>query len=301
VTWKCIVGNLKKWKKGKLLKRFIYEGVSYELSADKLIPVEDAWEVRFEWNCPFMTFGEILETAGHIPLPPYINREDTEEDINGYQTVYARVKGSVAAPTAGLHFTDHVFEKLRKKGVKSAELTLHVGAGTFQPVKSANIADHDMHCEHFTVSAKTIETILSNTGRIIAVGTTSVRTLESLYWLGIKLSAKKYKHNNNLSIGQWEPYNHDPCCSASESLESILTFINENGLSHLDVTTKIMIIPGYEFKITNGIITNFHQPASTLLLLVSAWSGKKWKEIYNYALANDFRFLSYGDCSLLLR
>lgn len=301
VVWKCIVGNLKKWKKDKLIKPFPYQGINYELTAEKLYALEDAWEIRFEWNCPDITFMDVLELAGHIPLPPYISRDDREEDATRYQTIYASVKGSVAAPTAGLHFTDRVFEKLRKKGVKTTEITLHVGAGTFKPIKSTSIADHDMHSEHFTVTARAIETILENTGRIIAVGTTSVRTLESLYWIGIKLSGKDNGNPEDLSIGQWEPYKLDPWCSAETSLKAILDFMNKKGCSSLNVSTKIMIIPGYEFRMTNGIITNFHQPGSTLLLLVSAWTGRKWKEIYDYALNNDFRFLSYGDCSLLFR
>jgi S-adenosylmethionine:tRNA ribosyltransferase-isomerase len=301
VVWKCIIGNLKKWKKGKLIKPFLYRSVIYELTAEKLNSPEDVYEIRFAWDCPEITFMDVLDIAGHIPLPPYISRDDREEDARRYQTIYATVKGSVAAPTAGLHFTDSVFEKLRKKGLKSAEITLHVGAGTFQPIKSTKIADHEMHCEHFTVTAQAIETILENAGRIIAVGTTSVRTLESLYWLGIKLSGKVYDKPENLSIGQWEPYKLDRWCSAETSLKVILDFMNINNCSYLNVSTKIMIIPGYEFMVTNGIITNFHQPGSTLLLLVSAWTGRKWKEIYNYALENDFRFLSYGDCSLLLR
>jgi S-adenosylmethionine:tRNA ribosyltransferase-isomerase len=299
VLWKCIVGNLKKWKEGILSRPFTYKGVAYELTAEKLNPLEDAWEIRFTWNCPEIAFIDLLDLTGHIPLPPYISREDMEEDSCRYQTIYATIKGSVAAPTAGLHFSDLVFDKLRNKGVEFSEITLHVGAGTFQPIKSTKIADHDMHCEHFTVTKKTIETLLEKIGRIVAVGTTSVRTLESLYWIGIKLSDKENKNREDLSIGQWEPYKTDPSCSAETSLKEILDFLNRKGLSCLNVSTKILIIPGYKFRMTNGIITNFHQPGSTLLLLVSAWTGSKWKEIYNYALDNDFRFLSYGDCSLL--
>ncbi|HAM08881.1 MAG: hypothetical protein A2X05_04595 [Bacteroidetes bacterium GWE2_41_25] len=301
VIWKCIIGNLKKWKKGKLSKPFNYKGIVYKLTAEKLNSLEDAYEIRFKWNCQDVTFMDILDLTGHIPLPPYISRDDREEDTIRYQTIYAKIKGSVAAPTAGLHFTDRVFEKLRKKGVKISEITLHVGAGTFLPIKSGNIADHDMHCEHFTVTAKTIETLLENTGRIIAVGTTTVRTIESLYWLGIKLSGKGYENPEALSISQWEAYRLNPSCSPETSLNVILNFMNLHNCSCLNVSTKIMIVPGYEFRMTNGIITNFHQPGSTLLLLVSAWTGSRWKEIYNYAMKNNFRFLSYGDCSLLLR
>ena len=301
VIWKCIVGNLKKWKRGKLTKTFNYQGIAYELHAEKLKPLDDAWEIRFVWDCHELTFMDLLDRTGHIPLPPYINREDREEDSRRYQTIYAKIKGSVAAPTAGLHFTDRVFEKLRKKGIKSCEVTLHVGAGTFQPIKSSIITDHDMHCEHFIVTKKTIEILLGNIGRIIAVGTTSVRTLESLYRIGIKLSVEGCNNEDDLSIGQWDPYNPDPINSAETALKAILDFMNKKNLAYLNISTKIMIIPGYEFMMTNGIITNFHQPGSTLLLLVSAWTGSRWKEIYNYALDNDFRFLSYGDCSLLFR
>ena len=301
VTWKCIVGNLKKWKQGKLSVSFLYKGQSFELRAEKLKALEDAWEIDFEWDCTDLTFAEVLDITGHIPLPPYINRQEIPEDICRYQTIYAKVKGSVAAPTAGLHFTDRVFEKLRKKGIKSAEITLHVGAGTFQPVKAKTIAGHEMHCEHFTVTPQLIKTMLKNTGKIIAVGTTSVRTIESLYWIGIKLLSGGIDDTGDISTGQWEGYNYESGYTAEESLTAILGFMQRNNLSNLHASTKIMIIPGYEFRLTNGIITNFHQPGSTLLLLVSAWTGKRWKEIYNYAIDNDFRFLSYGDSSLLLR
>ena len=301
VIWKCIVGNLKKWKRGRLTKAFSYKGRVYELVAEKLKPLADAWEIRFVWNCADLTFMDLLDLTGHIPLPPYINREDKEEDARSYQTIYASIKGSVAAPTAGLHFSDIVFEKLRKKGIKTCEVTLHVGAGTFQPIKSTSITGHDMHCEHFIITKKTIEILLENIGHIIAVGTTSVRTLESLYWLGIKLSGEGYNNGEELSIGQWEPYLPDPCCSADTSLKATLHFMNKKDYSSLNVSTSIIIIPGYEFRMINGIITNFHQPGSTLLLLVSAWTGSKWKDIYDYALQHDFRFLSYGDCSLLFR
>jgi S-adenosylmethionine:tRNA ribosyltransferase-isomerase len=302
VIWKCIIGNLKKWKSGRLLKYFPYNGFTYEFSAEKINSQEDTWEIRFTWNNNDLTFSEVLELIGHIPLPPYITREDKEEDVDRYQTIYAHIKGSVAAPTAGLHFTESVFNKLHSKGVMTAEITLHVGAGTFQPIKTKRIAAHDMHSEHFTISEKTIEKLINNKGRIIAVGTTSVRTIESLYWIGLKLFDKNLSQITNVSLDQWEPYtisnsSHTP----EESLGMILKFLKFKKANYLTASTKIIIIPGYEFKITNGIITNFHQPKSTLLLLVSAWTGNKWKEIYDYALKKDFRFLSYGDCSLLFR
>jgi S-adenosylmethionine:tRNA ribosyltransferase-isomerase len=301
VVWKCIIGNLKRWKKDKLIKQFFFNGKSYDLTAEKFSQHGDAWEIVFKWNCPGITFAGVLENTGHIPLPPYINREDRDEDILRYQTIYAQIKGSVAAPTAGLHFTGQVLEKLKRKGVGISEVTLHVGAGTFQPIKTERITEHEMHREHFTITAKAIEQILENEGRIIAVGTTSVRTLESLYWIGIKLLSDSTDNTAELTADQWEPYTCDTTCPTETALKAILDYMGKRGTSYLNASTRIIIIPGYVFRITDGIITNFHQPCSTLLLLVSAWTGSRWKEIYNYALENDFRFLSYGDCSLLLR
>ncbi|HUX97707.1 MAG TPA: S-adenosylmethionine:tRNA ribosyltransferase-isomerase [Bacteroidales bacterium] len=300
VVWKCIVGNLKKWKTGKLIKQFFWEGSSYELSAEKLNQMNDAWEIQFSWDCPDMTFATILEATGHIPLPPYIDREDKEVDATRYQTIYAQIKGSVAAPTAGLHFTDRVFEKLQKKGIKTAEITLHVGAGTFQPIKSENISEHEMHCEHFIINRATIKQILENYGKIIAVGTTSVRTLESIYWIGKKLVREDFDLSD-LSVDQWEPYINDSFCSAESALIALIDFMDKKGITSMEASTSLLIVPGYEFNLINGIITNFHQPGSTLLLLVSAWTGNRWKDIYNYALETNFRFLSYGDSSLLFR
>lgn len=300
VEWKCIIGNLKKWKTGEIQTSFIYNGEKYKLTAEKIQPEGEVWRIRFKWNCPSINFGEVIEATGHIPLPPYINREDEAEDNKRYQTVYSKVKGSVAAPTAGLHFTDAVFNKLKKKGIKTTEITLHVGAGTFQPIKSDNIYDHEMHCEHFYVSIDTINLLINNLGKIIPVGTTSVRTLESLYWLGVRLINNPSVSSSDLAIGQWEAYNADTGITAVESISAIKTYLIKNNLTNLTASTSIMITPGYNFKIINGIITNFHQPKSTLLLLISAWTGNDWKSIYKYALDNDFRFLSYGDCSILL-
>lgn len=300
VEWKCIIGNLKKWKNGKIITSFNYNDQQYNLTAEKVRPEGEAWRVRFIWNCPLISFGDVIETVGHIPLPPYINREDEAEDIARYQTVYSRIKGSVAAPTAGLHFTNRVFEKLKEKGTKSVEITLHVGAGTFQPVKAQNISDHEMHCEHFFVTAETIISILENPGKIIPVGTTSVRTLESLYWLGVMLINNPTGLNRDLSLGQWDAYNMKSPAPVKESLEALLNLMKASGISCLHASTSIMIVPGYKFKMINGLITNFHQPHSTLLLLISALIGEKWKEVYGFALNNNFRFLSYGDCSLLL-
>jgi S-adenosylmethionine:tRNA ribosyltransferase-isomerase len=300
VEWKCIVGNLKKWKTGILKTIFKYHGSDYNLYAEKLNPEGEAWRIRFRWNCEEASFGEVIDAAGHIPLPPYIGRPDEADDIERYQTVYSRIKGSVAAPTAGLHFTRDVLGKIKTRGIKSVELTLHVGAGTFQPVKSNNVYEHEMHCEHFSVDSTTIELLLENIGKVIPVGTTSVRTLESLYWLGAKMIQNPFASPHHLSLGQWEPYELTAGISAHESLLALLNFLKERNLSCLEASTSIMIVPGYEFRLTNGMITNFHQPRSTLLLLISAWTGNRWKKIYSFALENSFRFLSYGDSSILL-
>jgi S-adenosylmethionine:tRNA ribosyltransferase-isomerase len=301
VIWKCIVGNLKKWKKDILLTPFIHKGVQYNLSAEKIGPEGEAWSIRFSWNNNEISFGEVIETVGHIPLPPYINRTDEQNDYERYQTVYSKINGSVAAPTAGLHFTGAVFEKLKARGIETTELTLHVGAGTFQPVKVNNIYEHEMHSERFSVDKKTLELILENIGRIIPVGTTSVRTLESVYWLGVKLQKEMVGSDGIFELAQWEAYEINSAITAEESLGYILNFLNENKLSKLEASTSIIIVPGYKFRLTSGMVTNFHQPRSTLLLLISAFTGKKWKELYIFALEQKFRFLSYGDSSLLLK
>jgi S-adenosylmethionine:tRNA ribosyltransferase-isomerase len=301
VIWKCIIGNLKKWKSGIIRTKFSYLGNIYELTAEKLQPAGDAWRIRFNWNCPDISFSEVIEATGHIPLPPYITREDKQLDIIRYQTVYSRNKGSVAAPTAGLHFTENVLAKLSGKGIKSCEVTLHIGAGTFKPIKAEHISDHEMHCEHFYVNAETIKLLHANPGKIIAVGTTSVRTLESLYWLGVKVLQNPLAYSSELSLGQWEPYEIETEVSVSESLSALLSLLNEQNQFQLNASTSIMILPGYKYRMIKGMITNFHQPASTLLLLIAAWTGDEWQKIYKFALGNEFRFLSYGDCSLLLR
>lgn len=299
VEWKCIVGNLKKWKSGPINTSFNHNGRSYLLEAEKIHPEGEAWRIKFRWNAD-INFGEVIEAVGHVPLPPYINREDGLKDASDYQTVYSRIKGSIAAPTAGLHFTDDVLQKLRNKGIETAEITLHVGAGTFKPMKTNDISEHEMHCEHFFISAETIESILKNENKIIAVGTTTVRTIESIYWLGIKVAKNLPELKNGLNLGQWEAYELQPFITVKESLNALLDYFKANNLLTLHITTRMMVVPGYKFRIVNGLVTNFHQPKSTLLLLVSAWAGEKWREIYNYALENNFRFLSYGDSSLLL-
>ncbi len=301
VEWKCIVGNLKKWKTGILITTFIYNSTEYYLRAERTGPEGEAWRIRFTWDCFELSFGEVIEAVGHVPLPPYIDREDEPGDINRYQTVYSRIKGSVAAPTAGLHFTDDVLDKLRSKGFKLTDVTLHVGAGTFQPIKSKQITDHEMHCEHFFVASETIELLLQHHTKVIAVGTTSVRTLESLYWLGVKALYNPEHIGRDISLGQWESYGMYQDIPVRDSMESLLNMMKGSNSSFLQASTSMMIVPGYNFRMINGMITNFHQPKSTLLLLVSAWIGKEWADIYRFALDNEFRFLSYGDCSLLLK
>ncbi len=301
VEWKCIVGNLKKWKDETIKTSFISDGMPYVLTARKIRKEGEAWQIQFDWGSAGISFGNVIEAAGDLPLPPYINRSTTAEDNKRYQTVYSRISGSVAAPTAGLHFTGKQFEGIKNKGIKTAEVTLHVGAGTFQPVKSRTISEHEMHCEHFSVARETVELLKEYDGRVIAIGTTTVRTLESLYRLGIRLK-KSYNGNlKEISLGQWEAYDQETDISVKESMEVILNYMDERKIPVFDASTKLIIIPGFEFRMIKGIVTNFHQPQSTLLLLVAAWTGKNWKEIYDYALDNDFRFLSYGDCSLLLK
>ncbi len=302
VEWKCIIGNLKKWKTGTIITSFAFRGRPVALHAEKIRPEgEEAWRIRLSWDCNELSFGEVIELAGHIPLPPYINRGDRLEDAVAYQTVYSSISGSVAAPTAGLHFTAGVLDKLAQKGVNKTEVTLHVGAGTFKPVKSGNITDHEMHCEHFFITRENIASLMNNYGRIIAVGTTSVRTIESLYWMGVKILKGENKTENCFTVGQWEPYDQTMDISPDQSLKALLSAMDERGIGYLHGSTSIIIVPGYDFKMTGGLITNFHQPGSTLLLLVSAWVGNGWKKIYSYAMENDFRFLSYGDSSLLYR
>lgn len=301
VEWKCITGNIKKWKTGILTASFKINEKETELSAQKIAPEGNAWRIRFSWNRKDFSFGEVIDAAGHIPLPPYLNRADEEEDKTRYQTVYSKDNGSVAAPTAGLHFTDDIIDRIRRKGIETTELTLHIGAGTFQPVKNDNIINHEMHREHFYITAEFIKKLITFQSRIIAVGTTSVRTLESLYWLGVKLLEGNQDSQLELSISQWEPYQANSSITLTESLEALLSLMRNRGTTILHAFTKIIIVPGYRFRVISGVITNFHQPKSTLLLLIAAWIGDSWKEIYNYALENNFRFLSYGDSSLLLR
>jgi S-adenosylmethionine:tRNA ribosyltransferase-isomerase len=301
VEWKCLVGNVKKWKSGIIRTTFTRDKKRYSLNAEKLDQDGDTWRIRFSWDSAELSFGEVIEATGHIPLPPYLNRPDDETDSERYQTIYSRIKGSVAAPTAGLHFTKEVLNKLHHKDIQTAQVTLHVGAGTFQPVKSDIIMEHQMHQEHFWVPATAIECIIKNFSSVIAVGTTSVRTIESLYWIGLKLIRNPNTDPEDIWLGQWEPYSMTDTLDPVLVLESILLWMQRNGLTYLHAPTRIFILPGYHFKIISGMITNFHQPKSTLLLLISAWVGSDWKSIYKYAIENNFRFLSYGDSSLLFR
>jgi S-adenosylmethionine:tRNA ribosyltransferase-isomerase len=301
VEWKCLIGNLKKWKSGTISTVISRGGQQFILTASYICEEGDAWRVRFEWDLPDISFAEVIELAGQLPLPPYMSREVEDEDLVRYQTVYSRINGSVAAPTAGLHFTAEMIRGLQKSGIKTSEITLHVGAGTFKPIKTLQILEHEMHCEHFTVSGSVLEQLKNSAGRIVPVGTTSVRTLESLYWLGVKVLRLGVITAQELRLDQWEPYKEESLVTASEAMDALLGYLRVNKMQSLNAATSLIIVPGYMFRMTSAIITNFHQPGSTLLLLVSAWTGKKWKHIYKYALDNSFRFLSYGDSSILLR
>ena len=296
--WSCIVGNLKKWKEGEVGIDFEYNGEEHRLRAEIVERGTREHIVRFRWSAE-ITFGQLLETLGRIPIPPYLNRDSEELDNTRYQTVYARFEGSVAAPTAGLHFTPELISAMRDKGFSFEEVTLHVGAGTFLPVKDDDAAQHAMHTEHFIIRRATLENILHNAGNIVAVGTTSVRTLESLTALAWRIR-ECGTPNEERVVGQWELYDIPAAFGCKEVAETLIGYMRDNGLEQIKAATQIMITPlGYHFRIVNYIITNFHQPKSTLLLLVSAYVGDNWKRIYDYALANDFRFLSYGDSSLL--
>ena len=330
VQWKCLVGGAKKWKEGSVQLSVAApsgsgaaSGVGLRIEAIKLAALPDCFLIEFRWEPAELSFAEVLHLAGDIPLPPYLNRATEEADKERYQTIYAKHDGSVAAPTAGLHFTESVFSKLSEKNILKAYVTLHVGAGTFKPVKAEQMKDHEMHAEFIDVTLETIEQLLSHVEKgIIAVGTTSLRTLESLYWIGLKTIRNPHIAAADLHVTQWEPYaaageiaenksaqknilkeytnaGEIVLPSATESLQSLLQWMQKNNASRIITKTQIIIAPGYSFKIIRALITNFHQPQSTLLLLVSAIVGENWKKIYQYALANEYRFLSYGDGSIL--
>lgn len=300
-SWICLVGNLKKWKDGLLTKKVAIQGEEVILSAEKKESHGDSHRIEFTWNNPKYTFADLLDAAGVLPIPPYLHRETEKSDLVTYQTVYSKIKGSVAAPTAGLHFTPEVLADVDAHGIGREEVTLHVGAGTFKPVKSETIEGHEMHTEFISVRRSSIERIQKNLGKIIAVGTTSVRTLESLYYIGVKLTSHPDATSEELVVNQWMPYEaENNRIPVAEALQHILDYLDRHQADKLVTATQIIIAPGYEFKIVRGIITNFHQPKSTLLLLISAFVKGNWRTIYDYALSHDFRFLSYGDSSLLL-
>ena len=296
--WSCIVGNLKKWKEGEIGIDFEYHGELHTVRAEIVERGMREHIVRFRWSAG-CSFGQLLEILGRIPIPPYLNRESEDIDNIRYQTVYARFEGSVAAPTAGLHFTPELIANMRAEGFGFEEVTLHVGAGTFLPVKDEDAAQHAMHTEHFSVTRQSVENLLANIGNIVAVGTTSVRTLESLSALAWRIKCNGTP-DTETTVGQWELYDIPEEFSGREVLETLLGYMQDNNIEQLKAATQIMITPlGYKFRVVRYIITNFHQPKSTLLLLVSAYVGGDWKRIYDYALEHDFRFLSYGDSSLL--
>jgi S-adenosylmethionine:tRNA ribosyltransferase-isomerase len=301
--WKCIIGNLKKWKDEVLVQTLTSKGKQVNFRAEKLTALNNnAFEVLFSWDNQHFTFADLLEISGNIPIPPYLNRKSEEIDLTSYQTVYSKIKGSVAAPTAGLHFTEKIFEALEEKHIICQEVTLHVGAGTFQPVKSETIGGHDMHTEHFVVSRDFIDSLTKFEGKLIAVGTTSVRTLESLYFIGCKLIDNPKTNPESLSVKQWEPYDKSGNTHSSrEALEALSAWLHRHQLTELTSSTQIIILPGYCFKVISGMITNFHQPQSTLLLLIAAFLGDDWKRIYEHAISNNYRFLSYGDSNLYLK
>lgn len=296
--WKCVVGNSKKWKSGILTLNHTINDKKVIFQAERLPSENGSQVINFSWNNSDFSFADILENNGQTPIPPYLKRESEESDKTRYQTVYSKQKGSVAAPTAGLHFTEDLIKNIRNKGIKTSELILHVGAGTFKPVKSETIENHEMHTEHFIVTEELIKNLLKKQGHIVSVGTTSVRTLESLYWLGVKLHDNK--ELNNFHISQWEAYELPDKINLETALNNLLKYMKQKNRRFFEATTQIMIVPGYKFKIITKLITNFHQPKSTLLLLVSAFIGNNWKMVYDYALENDFRFLSYGDSSILI-
>jgi len=302
-SWHCMIGNAKRWKDDILTMKIENGGNGIlTLSAEKIAVTDKDTTVRFSWNDDTLSFSEILEIAGKLPIPPYLNRPAETKDDETYQTVYSRIEGSVAAPTAGLHFTDDVMTSLRHKGIATAEVTLHVGAGTFRPVKSETIGEHEMHTEFISVPKETIKAIYENKHPLVVVGTTSMRTIESLYYIGAKLAINPVAMPHELFVSQWEPYEnflHD--IEARQSLKNILDYLDRNETDRLISATQIMIVPGFRFHYADALITNFHQPQSTLLLLISAFVDDNWRVIYDYALKSDFRFLSYGDSSLLWR
>lgn len=299
-SWKCLVGNSKKWKDGRLKKSIIVDGKNLDLYITRVREIGNSFEILFEWDNPDICFSQIIDVAGNIPIPPYLNRNSEDIDKVRYQTVYSHYQGSVAAPTAGLHFTERVMGDLKKCNIQSDAVTLHVGAGTFQPVKTDNAAEHEMHTEHFIVKRTTIEKIVQYLGNITITGTTTVRTVESLFCVGAQVFENKDVDAEEFHVSQWEAYEYKDKYDAREILENLLSWMTAKGLEYIRCATQIMIVPGFRFRITDRLITNFHQPKSTLLLLLSAFIGEEWRRVYKYALENNFRFLSYGDSCLFL-
>lgn len=296
VQWVCLVGGAKKWKAPFVEQKINYQNELITFRAEKISQQDGKFIIEFSWDHPLITFSEILNLIGQIPLPPYIQRKANEQDKDRYQTTYAIQEGSVAAPTAGLHFSESVFEALAVKNINTQFLTLHVGAGTFMPVKSETIDQHEMHAEFIEVDKSTLEFLRTTNEKIIAVGTTSLRTLESLYWMGVKIINNKSIQPNELNLTQWEAYDAANCnTSYQEAISHLINWMDQYQLSRLITTTQLMITPGYKFRVTKGLITNFHQPKSTLLLIIAAIAGDDWKSVYTHALANKYRFLSYGD------
>lgn len=298
--WKCLVGGAAKWKDEELHKNISIDGKPVVLKASMINKLSDAYSIQLSWSPAAYSFAAVIEAAGDTPLPPYIKRNTDNEDNSRYQTIFAQEDGSVAAPTAGLHFTEAIFTKLAERNISKTFVTLHVGAGTFKPVKAAIMQDHEMHAEYFDVDEKNIRQLKNNIGNIAAVGTTSLRTIESLYWLGVK--AFLNPGEKKLGLQQWDVY-QEPLLSCAiqpaDALDALLVWMQQNNTSHVFTQTQLLIAPGYRFRVTNILITNFHQPQSTLLLLVAAAIGEDWKKMYDYALQNDFRFLSYGDGNLI--
>lgn len=298
--WKCMTGNKKKWKNGELKRKFTIERKTVVFSA-KIVKDHGEWqEIVFSWEPGDIHFSRIIENVGLTPIPPYLNRTAEAVDKERYQTVYSRFEGSVAAPTAGLHFTKELLDDIKNRGILTGEITLHVGAGTFQPVKAQTIDQHQMHTEHFSVNIATLEKIKKQSGNITAVGTTSARTLETIYWLGVKQLHFGGKSLSSTFLSQWEANELPGKIPVSLAVDALIKMLERENKEHIDAKTQLMIIPGYEFKVVNKLITNFHQPRSTLLLLISAFIGKDWLKVYRYAMENNFRFLSYGDSSILI-
>ena len=302
--WFCLVGNLKKWKEGQLSRGFTIDDHEVTVTAERVGEAATSQRIAFTWDDNQLSMAELIDSIGELPIPPYLNRKTEECDKTTYQTVYSKIKGSVAAPTAGLHFTADVLASLDNKGIEREEVTLHVGAGTFKPVKSLHIGEHDMHTETFCVKKQTIERLIAHQGHAVAVGTTSVRTLESLYYIGYKMLQLPDAEEQHWHVEQWEPYQMqvapDDAPTTMEALQAIANYMQRNALTILHGSTQIIIAPGYNYHIVKMLITNFHQPQSTLLLLVSAFVHGDWRNIYDYALQHEFRFLSYGDSSLLI-